>query len=211
MMAASMLAGCGNSSTSGESASAENNSENIVASGNAVQIDFWYSGGKTAVNVFQEIVDEFNESQSDYYINTVTQADYTETYEKLQAGIAGGNAPDMALLDVDKARNLSNKNLVADIAPFIEADSEFDQEDYLEVFFNQGYDKNGRLFAMPAYGTTQIMYYNIAAFEAAGVDAESISTWQDLEAAAEKIAELTEQIETIENQIRELESQLASL
>lgn len=190
MMAASMLAGCGNSSTSGESASAENNSENIVASGNAVQIDFWYSGGKTAVNVFQEIVDEFNESQSDYYINTVTQADYTETYEKLQAGIAGGNAPDMALLDVDKARNLSNKNLVADIAPFIEADSEFDQEDYLEVFFNQGYDKNGRLFAMPAYGTTQIMYYNIAAFEAAGVDAESISTWQDLEAAAEKIAAL---------------------
>ena len=38
-----------------------------------------------------------------------------------------------------------------------------------------------------AYGTTQVMYYNKAAFEAAGIDAKSISTWQDLAAAAEKM------------------------
>lgn len=210
-MSATVLAGCGgNSSETSESAA--NQSENAGSeeadsdasegeaqaeeasetSGETVELDFWYSGGKTAVNVFQEIVDEFNDSQSTYHINTVTQADYTETYQKLQAGIAGGNAPDMALLDVDKARNLSNKELVADITPFIEADAEFDQTDYLEVFFNQGYDKNNRLFAMPAYGTTQIMYYNMAAFEAAGVNASDVKTWQDLEEAAKKIAALDE-------------------
>lgn len=200
-MTSTMLFGCGNTETQteaendaagAETASVEGNGGEKNASGKTVSIDFWYSGGKTAVNVFQEIVDEFNASQSVYQINTVTQADYTETYEKLQAGIAGGNAPDMALLDVDKARNLSNKNLVADITPYIEADSEFAQEDYLEVFFDQGLDADGKLFAMPAYGTTQVMYYNIAAFEAAGVDAQSIRTWQDLEAAAEKIAALDE-------------------
>ena len=76
----------------------------------AVEVDFWFSGGKTAVNVLQDTVDAFNKSQKKYHINTVTQADYDETYEKLQAGIAGKKAPDMALLDVDKARNLSNKN-----------------------------------------------------------------------------------------------------
>lgn len=190
-LVSSMLMGCGSNSNQA-TGGVEQKEDAVVASGEAVQIDFWYSGGKTAVNVFQDIVDEFNASQSDYYINTVTQADYTETYEKLQAGIAGNNAPDMALLDVDKARNLSNKSLVADITPFIEADADFAKDDYLEVFFNQGYDKDGKLFALPAYGTTQILYYNIAAFEAAGVDASTISTWQDLSAAAEKIAALDE-------------------
>lgn len=152
-----------------------------------IQLDLWYSGGKTAVNVFQEIVDAFNESQEEYEVHTTTQADYTETYEKLQAGIAGKKAPDMALLDTDKSRNLSSKNLVADINPFIEADSEFPEDDYLSVFYEQGLDKEGKLFALPAYGTTQVLYYNKAAFEKAGIDPASIETWQDLAGAAEKM------------------------
>lgn len=151
------------------------------------EIDFWYSGGKSAVNVLTDIVNEFNATQTTYKIKAVTQADYTETYEKLQAGIAGKKAPDMALLDVDKARNLSNKGLVSDLRGFIDSDKEFHKEDYLEVFFEQGYDKKGNLFAFPAYGTTQVMYYNIAAFEAANIKAESIKTWQDLEEAAKKM------------------------
>lgn len=195
-LTASMFAGCGNNTETETNntgiASVTDNSENMVASGETVEIDFWYAGGKTAVNVLQEIVDEFNASQTKYHVNTVTQADYTETYEKLQAGIAGGNAPDMALLGVDNARYLSGKNLVADITPYTEGDSDFQKDDYLDVFFNQGYDEAGKLFAMPAYGTTQVLYYNIAAFEAAGVDAAGIKTWQDLEAAAEKVAALDE-------------------
>ena len=79
-------------------------------------------GEKQQVNVFQDIVDAFNESQDKYEVKTTTQADYTETYEKLQAGIAGKKAPDMALLDTDKSRNLSEKNLVADINEYVEKD-----------------------------------------------------------------------------------------
>ncbi len=192
-LTASMFAGCGSSADDDNvTATIEAGTENVTASGEAVEIDLWYSGGKTAVNVFQAIVDDFNATQTEYHVNTVTQADYTETYEKLQAGIAGGNAPDMALLGVDNSRYLSKKNLIADITPYIEADSEFDKDDYLNAFFAQGYDSEGKLFAMPAYGTTQVLYYNIAAFEAAGVEPESIKTWQDLEAAAEKIAALDE-------------------
>lgn len=177
-MSTSMLAGCGGSSASSEPTTTEDGK---------VQLDLWYSGGKTAVNVFQEIVDDFNASQEEYEIATTTQADYTETYEKLQAGIAGKNAPDMALLDTDKSRNLSEKDLVADINEYVEADSEFDKDDYIEVFYQQGEDADGKLFALPAYGTTQVLYYNKQIFADAGIDPASIKTWQDLEAAAEKI------------------------
>lgn len=173
-MVAGLLTGCGSNGSKEATKTADGK----------IQIDFWYSGGKTAVNVFQDIVDEFNESQDKYEIKTTTQADYTETYEKLQAGIAGNNAPDMALLDVDKSRNLSEKNLVADLSKFIDEDSDFQKDDYLSVFFDQGVDEDGKIFALPAYGTTQVFYYNIAAFEGAGIDPESIKTWQDLAEAA---------------------------
>lgn len=174
-MLAGVLTGCGNSASKEVTKTADGK----------IQIDFWYSGGKTAVNVLQGIVDDFNESQDTYEIVTTTQADYTETYEKLQAGIAGKKAPDMALLDVDKSRNLSQKNLVSDISKFIDEDSDFQKDDYLSVFYDQGVDENGKVFALPAYGTTQVLYYNIAAFEKAGIDPDSIKTWQDLAKAAE--------------------------
>ena len=179
-IAAMAVTGCG---TGAKNSTAKKNANG------AVEVDFWFSGGKTAVNVLQDTVDAFNKSQKKYHINTVTQADYDETYEKLQAGIAGKKAPDMALLDVDKARNLSNKKLTADIQPFVDKDKDFDKSDYLDVFLNQGYDDNGKLFALPAYGTTQVMYYNIKAFKDAGINASDIKTWQDLSAAAKKIHE----------------------
>ena len=93
-----------------------------------VDVEFWYSGGKTAVGVVQEIVDSFNASQSKYHVSTVTQADYDETYQKLQAGIAGNAAPDLVLLNVEAARNLDSKSLLADLQPMIDADSEFQKD-----------------------------------------------------------------------------------
>lgn len=178
-MALSMMAGCGKGSgKSGETEKTEDGK---------IQIEYWYSGGKTAVDVLGEMIEEFNASQDKYEVVGTTQADYTETYQKLQAGIAGNNAPDMALIDVDKARNLSEKNMIADISSYVDNDEEFEREDYLDVFYDQGVDEEGKLFAFPAYGTTQVFYYNIAAFEKAGIDPSTIKTWQDLEKAAEKM------------------------
>lgn len=173
-MLAGVLTGCGNSASKEVTKTADGK----------IQIDFWYAGGKTAVNVFQEIVDDFNGSQDKYEIVTTTQADYTETYEKLQAGIAGNNAPDMVLLDVDASQNLNEKGLLADLNEFIKEDSDFQEDDYISVFYGQGESEDGKRYSLPAYGTTQVLYYNIAAFEKAGIDPESIKTWQDLAEAA---------------------------
>ena len=99
VLAAGVFTGCGKKTANAEEVQKTEDGK--------VQIDFWYSGGKTAVNVLGDMIEEFNASQDTYEIVGTTQADYTETYEKLQAGIAGKNAPDMALLDVDKSRNLA--------------------------------------------------------------------------------------------------------
>lgn len=151
------------------------------------EVDFWYSGGKTAVKVVQDIVDDYNKSQDTYFVKTVTQADYSETYEKVQAAIAGNVAPDVVLLESDSARGLSDKNLVVDLSEKMKKDNDFNEDDYVSTFFEQGKDDNDKMFGIPAYGTTQVLYYNKNAFNKAGIDPNNIKTWQDLAQAASKI------------------------
>ena len=192
-MIAGMMSGCGVSTTSDESANANaSGSEADVSapqssSEDKVEVEFWYSGGKTAVNVVQEIVDEFNASQDTYYVTTVTQGDYNETYQSLQAGIAGGVAPDLALIEVEPARNLYSKGLLANLNDYIDNDSDFAKDDYIQVFYNQGVSDSGDVFALPAYGTTQVMYYNKAVWEAVGIDPTTLSSWQELAEACRAI------------------------
>ena len=151
------------------------------------EVDFWYSGGKTAVKVVQDIVDDYNKSQDTYFVKTVTQADYSETYEKLQAAIAGNVAPDVALIEKDAARGLSDKNLVVDLSEKMKKDNDFNEDDYVSTFFEQGKGDNDKIFGIPAYGTTQVLYYNKKAFNKAEIDPNNIKTWQDLAQAASKI------------------------
>lgn len=176
LLAGVMLAGCSGGST--------------VAStqdGGKTTVEFWYAGGKTAVGVIQDIVDKYNASQDVYEVKTVTQADYSETYQKVQAAIAGNAAPDLVLLDPSAARVLSEKSILTDLNPYTQKDETFNADDLITAFYEQGADENGKQFALPAYGTTQVLYYNVQSFKDAGVDPSSIETWQDLGEAAAKI------------------------
>lgn len=176
VLGVSSLTGCGS-----------NAKKEQASSGGKTEVEFWYSGGKTAVGVVQQIIDDFNKSQEKYKVKAVTQADYDETYKKLEAGIAGKAAPDLVLLNAEAARSISDKDLVADLNDLEKDDKDFNKDNYIETFLKQGEDGKGKIFGIPAYGTTQVMYYNIEAFKKAGVDPTSIKTWKDLGDAAAKI------------------------
>ncbi|MGG8343853.1 ABC transporter substrate-binding protein [Streptococcus uberis] len=152
-----------------------------------VEVEFWFAGGKTAVNVWKDIIKEYNASQDKYEIKAVTQADYEETYTKLQAAIAGNKAPDLVLLDTAPSRNLDKKKLLADINSLAKDDKDFKADNYVKVFADQGTNKEGKRYGLPAYGTTQVMYYNQEAFKAANIQPESIKTWEDMGKAAKAI------------------------
>ena len=176
LLAGVMLAGCSGGSTAAS-----------TQDGGKTTVEFWYAGGKTAVGVIQDIVDKYNASQDVYEVKTVTQADYSETYQKVQAAIAGNAAPDLVLLDPSAARVLSEKSILTDLNPYTQKDETFNADDLITAFYEQGADENGKQFALPAYGTTQVLYYNVQAFKDAGVDPSSIETWQGLGEAAAKI------------------------
>ena len=193
-----LLAGCaGNASVADGArgaAPSETDAPSPQDSANTIPVSFWFAGGHTALSVMREIIDGFNQSQNTYAVEMSAFENFPELYREALAAIATGGAPDVAVLERDASRELNEKGLTVDLTRIFRRDLQSDPDRFLSVYYDQGVSDDGRLFAMPLYGTTQVMYYNKAAFAAANVEPESVRTWRDLASAAKKIkdAELCE-------------------
>ncbi|MBQ1321778.1 MAG: extracellular solute-binding protein [Solobacterium sp.] len=179
MLALALLAGCSNSSSGGNSSGGSDTDGKIA-------IEFWLAQGNNVMDLVNEEIAKFNESQDKYVVTAVQQENYVKTFSNLQAAIAGKNAPDVVLLDTAPARQLYEKGALVPFDAFQADDADFNADDFYAVYADQGKYTDGTTFARPWYGTIQIAYYSVEAFEKAGVDPASIKSWQDLVAAGPK-------------------------
>ncbi|PMC34583.1 ABC transporter substrate-binding protein [Bacillus sp. UMB0899] len=177
----SLLTAC-NSNTSGNSSGAESTAKN-----GPVEIEFWYGLGSVAGETMESIIADFNASQDDVVVTGVQQADYSETWQKVQAAIAAGNAPAAFIGGSGTAHTYGGEEGVLEPLDDYMASDEFNRDDLLPVFAEANIVED-KTYALPAYGTTQIMYYNTEVYEAAGVDPdEAFSSWENLAKASKKI------------------------
>lgn len=169
----------------GKSTDTTSGGNNVKENGKVV-VEYWYGlGGKLGENM-ENIIKDFNNSQDNYIVKGVAQEDYDSTFKNLQAAIAGKKAPALTLLESDKVEVLSNKDLLADLSKYTGEDSDYNQDNYVESFMNI-VKKGDKLVGFPAYGTTQLLYYDKKSFEDAGINLEEIKTWMDLADAAAKL------------------------
>lgn len=76
------------------------------------EVNFWYSGGTKPQKLMTQLIEEFNASQDEYVIKPALQGNYTETYQKLQAGLASKTAPEVVLLDSVRAEAMYELSLI---------------------------------------------------------------------------------------------------
>lgn len=173
---------CGSSGSTPAAADSKSSNAETASTG-PVEIEFWYGlGGKLGDNM-KKMIDDFNASQKDVIVKGVVQADYDETSQKLQAAIASGQVPAAVLSsNVEWAK----KGYYAPMDELIAADSDFNKDDFVQTFLNQG-QVDGKQYFLPMYGTTQVMYYRKDALKQAGIDPSSLTTWEALSAAAAKM------------------------
>ncbi|MDL4839250.1 ABC transporter substrate-binding protein [Aquibacillus rhizosphaerae] len=176
-----VLVGC--SDSDGEANASQGDD---AASDGPVEIEFWYGQGGTLAETIERFISEFNEKQDDVIVTGVTQGNYDETYQKLQAAIAAKEVPAVVLLENDMTRNLIEKEALASMDSFIDSTEDFNADDFVPSFYQQG-TVDGSQYALPLYGTTQIMYYRNDVFEEMGLTEDVFKTWESLEAAAAKI------------------------
>ena len=180
-----MLTSC---SESAKKAQNENSSGSNVASEDSskkekVEIQFWYGLGSVAGQTMESIIADFNASQDKVKVVGVQQADYNETYQKVQAAIAAKQPP--AVFIGSKISEMAESQIAVDLSTFM--NDKTPESDYLDVLMKPA-KINGKIYAIPAYGTTQVMYYRKDLLNKAGIKPEeAYSSWEKVYEASKEI------------------------
>ncbi|KGX87002.1 ABC transporter substrate-binding protein [Pontibacillus litoralis] len=154
-----------------------------------IEIEYWFGLGSEAGKKMEGIIQSFNESQDNYVVKGVSQASYDETYQKLQAAIASDTAPGVFITGGAQMHDLASKEAITPLNDFLEENDAFNEDDFLDVFINPT-KIDDSYYGLPAYGTTQVMYYRKDLYEKAGIDPEeAFSSWENLAEASKEIQE----------------------
>lgn len=158
------------------------------------EVQFWYSGGVKPQELMKTLIDEFNANQDEYVIKGVVQGNYTETFQKLQAGLASKTAPALALVEMNDAILMKDRKLSKNLSPLM--DDAFNFNDFLPAFREIAEPTPNQIYALPAYGTTQVLYYNKAVLAENGFTEADLKTWQGLGKVAQTVTKKNAQGQT---------------
>jgi sn-glycerol 3-phosphate transport system substrate-binding protein len=153
----------------------------------SLKITFWY--GLTGFNggITQQVVNQFNTSQTKYYVEAIQQPNYDDTINKLNTSLAGGALPNVVqIYDIGTQRMIDTKR-IKPVQDFIDQEKLTLVSD-LEPAVASYYTVNGKLYSMPFNSSAPVMYYDKNAFKEVGLDPEKPPrTYDEVFAAAQKL------------------------
>lgn len=158
-----------------------------------VRVEFWHALGGSLGDELHRIIDDFNAEQDDYEVDPVVVGSYSEIDEKLQAAYAGRNVP--ALVVGGSHNTYYEKGLVAPFEDYM-PDS-FDKSDIVGGFMDAAV-REGKMYFAPAYGTSQVLYFNEAVLSEVGATRDDLATWQSLAALSDRVIGIDTNLNTIE-------------
>jgi multiple sugar transport system substrate-binding protein len=156
-----------------------------AAGSNTGTITMWTRDSQaTIVNALAE---QFNNTHDNLKVN-VTVVPAADFVQKFGTAAAGGNAPDVASMDLVYAPYFASAGALADITEKAGALPYKNEMSPAHVAQGQ-YD--GKTYAVPFSGDVSVMYYNKDLFKAAGLDPEKApATMAEVQAAAKAITAL---------------------
>ncbi len=133
------------------------------------------------------IAEMFQERNPDVTVDVVSPpGNYVE---RILTQTAGGNPPDVFQIgDVD-VRRFGGEGRLVDLNSFIEADPDFDVDDFFGGAFEYG-NVGGQQLALPKDYSPLVMFYNRGHFDEAGLDyPDETWHWDDLVEATQTIVD----------------------
>src|SRR4051794_22533773 len=151
-----------------------------------VEITMWHWMLRANETVLQQLVDEFNGSQSSVKVSLVNQVGWEETLAKYKAGLASGDLPDIVQLQETDQQQMIDTGTALAASACAKADH-YSFSDFLPRVISY-FTVQGTQYAMPFNTSGPVFYYNKKAFSAAGLDPDKPpATLADVRAAAEKL------------------------
>lgn len=138
----------------------------------------------------QTQAERWNAANPDRPINlTFEQIDYTQMHDNLLASLlVGVGAPDLADVEIKKFATFTKGDI--QFVPLNDAIDPY-REDIIESRLAP-YTANGENYGIDYHLGAFVMFYNTEILEAAGVDVDSIVTWDDYIEAGKKVTQDTD-------------------
>ncbi len=161
-----------------------------AASGPAT-VTVWHTYSGTHAEVYQSIVDEFNESQDDVVVEALPQP-FADFDSKVMQAVSAGNGPDIIVSSPGGAAQYIDAGLVADLTPYVK-DPETGVADYATDIVESRQAAvsqwGGEQRLYPLHSTGPVFFYNKTLFDSLGLAAPT--TWTELADTATAITAAT--------------------
>ena len=152
----------------------------FVATGMAAPkntLTFWHYLGSDTSGILKGLVDEWNTSNPDVFIELSYGGNNRTMQDKILASIVAKAAPDIALMDQFWVPELANSGALVNLDGRL---SEADEADFL-AGARQAASYAGSLWTMPLGMSNQALFYNKDLFKQAGLDPDDPpSNWEEL-------------------------------
>ena len=151
-----------------------------------IKVVFWYSVGGKVSESTKVLVNKFNSSQKEIFVEAIFQGSYDDAINKLKQSIVSKSAPHvMQVYDIG-SRFLIDSKAVVPVQKWVDADK-IDLKTF-EPNLLAYYTVDNKLYSMPFNTSTPILYYNVNMLKAAGLDpAKPPKTFEEVAAAARKL------------------------
>jgi len=155
------------------------------ADGRPVTVSVWVSGDPEETQAFVDLVDAFEAGQDEIDVDLLQIAERDDLIARLSTAFAGGEPPDLFLINYRYLGQFESKGVLEPVGPFLDASEALAAAEFypqpMEVF-----QRDGEQVCMPQNVSSLVLYYNRDLFEAAGVDVPPAEGWRwnDMVAAA---------------------------
>ena len=121
----------------------------------------------------------------------LTVSDWDTYWDKLQASLAGGNAPDVFVMDGPLFPDYQTRDQLLDLTPLIARDG-FDTSALADLGVKDFTAADGHIYGLPRDLSTIALYYNKTMFDAAGIPyPDGTWNWDKLVEVAQKLTTTT--------------------
>ncbi len=152
------------------------------------EIHFWHAMTGQLGDAVNELVKQFNDSQTEYEVKPLRKGTYPETLTAAIAAYRQKAAPHIVQVFEVGTQTMMLSGAVLPVYQLMkEQEIKVDWKDFIAPVVGY-YSKDGNLYSMPFNSSTPILYYNKDAFQKAGLDpAKPPQTWKQVEDYSKKL------------------------
>jgi multiple sugar transport system substrate-binding protein len=153
----------------------------------ATQVTVMVSGDPEEIDAYRAVVAAFNESRDEVEARLTPFADRDDLILRLSTSIAGGQPPDLFLMNYRFYGQFAAKGALEPVAPYLRDSEAFSEDDFFGTALTP-FRWEGEQVCLPQNVSSLVVYYNADLFQDAGVALPQDGwAWDDMVAAAKKL------------------------